>query len=258
MNNPIIPRSTRTHRGAHLAAPLPDHGSEQLGHATERATVTRGRSWAGVVAFAVLLLGVACDSESDLEANADGTVEPHCYQGEQTCDCVAEDQDATRSAAEWRKVSGCHAQEGERLSCATDLKVDGSVTWCICSVIQCATDGDRCYCERGATGEKVRACEGFEWYCEAEDQTSCHGGNGISGSGCANAEHNVTSCVESTIRLGADELPSCDGLRFAAPEPSSGGGGNGTCSGCHSDSDCHDKCLRCELSTCSCVRRLSC
>lgn len=223
---------------------------------------------------AALLFGLATsacsssgDGSSSSSSGSGASTAGHCYaklDGSE-CDCVAANDDSNRASTDWRKVSGCSSSTmSKSLSCFADTKVDGTSTTCTCLAIGCDEgDGSRCYCGQGH-GPKSTAssCTKYEWYCVRDDNTECYGGNGTFGSACGNDEHNVTSCAKGTLSLAKDAMASCDRLRFVEPAPSGGGGGGSSsgseCSGCHSDSDCHDKCKRCDRTTCSCVSKATC
>lgn len=100
--------------------------------------------------------------------------------------------------------------------------------------------------------------------CQSADGCYCY----PSGVKCLASQTKVTSCKgRLQCEASATEVTSCSG---PAPSGSSSGGsssssGGGSSSsssgshgGCSSDSDCHDKCKRCVLSTGQCVSKLSC
>jgi hypothetical protein len=223
-------------------------------------------SW--VVVFAALVLASACTdaiSPSSAGSGTGGTATtPSCYlsRSGDSCECVASNEDDSRPSADWTKVTACNETTAKSpLTCTVDTKVDGTTTSCTCIRFRCAVNGGRCACGTYAEGETVASCTDFEWYCGADDKTACFGGNGTYGSACGNEEHNIPSCSMANVVRPDDVLASCDGLRFVAPAPSSSTptpDGDDKCTGCSSDSDCHDECLRCDRTTCSCVHRLSC
>lgn len=232
--------------------------------------------WLVVVTMPLFGLVFACSSGggngSGLPSGSTGSsatggsaTKPHCYlhRTDLTCECLAKDDDDNHLAADWRKVEKCNeATVGSPISCSVDTKVNGETTSCYCSGFRCVVNNGRCSCGVNAQGEEVAACDEDEWYCGKTNKTECHGGNGNYGSACANEEENVTTCSMAKVVRAEDDEKSCDGLRFVQPPPpppsSGSGSGSGSCSGCSSDSDCHDKCKRCDRSTCSCVSRITC
>lgn len=212
-------------------------------------------------------------SSSGSSGGAGGTPsQGFCYLSSngRSCECVASNDDANRPAADWSKVTTCDGSaftgNSGKAVCFADTKIDGTTTTCNCQPLGCRNrGGDYRFCSCGPIstdeGTETTECTGAEWYCGANDGTSCYAGNGSFGSACGNDENNVTSCKLADIKLTTDQRTTCAGLKFVAPPPStssSSSSSSGGCTGCSSDSDCHDKCKRCDRTTCSCVSRISC
>jgi hypothetical protein len=182
-----------------------------------------GMRWA---ALGLGLVVSACITVSDPNAkesgwSGSGPVTASCYlsTNKAQCDCLAKNDDANRPAADWTKVATCNTSVMSGTPrCTVDTTVAGTTSSCFCLAFSCRkTSGfPDCRCEAtNESGGGISSCTGNEWYCAANDGTSCYGGHGNFGSACGNDEHNVSSCALSSLKPGKNDKTSCDGLTFA-------------------------------------------